>query len=124
MTMEERVKQMNDRAVDELVDAHKARKDEPLVLAVRFGTGEDDIHLLEVLSGFPGDDDDELLETEFEPSAQLRIVGKLHLVLASPAQVRSGLRRKAPLLEEVKKGKALHDDGSEIARDLKSASGL
>ena len=60
------------------VREHAARTDEPLILAVRY-TLEDptDIGLLEVLGDFPGSDEDEPLVTEFEPSANLRILGKL-----------------------------------------------
>lgn len=124
MTIEQRVKELNDKAVRELVDAHKERVDEPLVLAVRFDCEDSDIHLLEVLRGFPGDDDDELLVTEFEQSAQLRILGKLQLVLGSPAQILSGLHRSDALLLKVKGGVTLFEDSSQETRDLKRLLGL
>src|SRR5690606_14648780 len=81
---EDRIRELHDRAVHDLIEAHKQRTDEPLVLAIRFDLNDSqDVHLLEVLDGFPGGDDDELLVTDFEPSAQLRILGKLHLALGA-----------------------------------------
>ena len=125
MTTEERVKQLHDDAVRQLVESHRERTDEPLVLAVRYETGDPmDVHLLEVLEGFPGGDDDELLVSEFEPSAQLRILGKLHLVLGSPAQLEAAIRRGDPVLDAVKVGTVVHDDGGDVARHLKGALGL
>ena len=89
MHAEERIRVLHDRAVKELVEAHTTRKDEPLVLAVRYRRDDPgDVYLLEVLDGFPGGDDDDLLIAEFEPSPQLRILGKLHLALGSPGQPR------------------------------------
>lgn len=76
MSTEDRIRELHDRAVHDLIEAHKQRMDEPLVLAIRFDLNDtQDVHLLEVLDGFPGGDDDELLVTDFEPSAQLRILG-------------------------------------------------
>ncbi len=124
MTKDERLRELNDRAARELVNAHKTRQDEPLILAVRFNIDDFDIHLLEVLRDFPGDDDDELLVTEFEPSAQLRIPGKLRLVLASPGQFRSNLKRGDKLFDEVRNGESLYDDGSKEAVELKKSLGL
>jgi hypothetical protein len=125
MSTEDRVRQMHDRAVHELVAAHKQRADEPLVLAVRFNLADaQDIQLLEVLDGFPGGDDDELLHTEFEPSAQLRVLGKLHLTLGSPAQVESAVRRGGASVERFRNGVVVHDDGSQRAAELKRALGL
>lgn len=75
-SVEQRVKDLHDRAVQDLIAAHRQRTEEPLALAIRYGLDDpEDIHILEVLDGFPGPDDDELLITEFEPSAQLRILG-------------------------------------------------
>jgi hypothetical protein len=125
MSTEERVRQMHDRAGYDLVEAHKQRTDEPLVLAVRFDlTDTQDVHLLEVLDGFPGGEDDELLITEFEPSAQLRILGKLHLTLGSPAQLESAIHRGGASVERFQNGVVVHDDGSRRATDLKRALGL
>jgi len=89
-----RLEALVDQAVQRLVDAHAARTDEPLVVAVRFDRdATPDIHLLEVIEGFPGPDDDEMLETEFGPSPELRIMGALHLTLASPGQLRTAVAR-------------------------------
>jgi hypothetical protein len=125
MSIEDRVRQMHDRAVHDLVEAHKQRTDEPLVLAVRFDLADtQDIQLLEILDGFPGGDDDELLITEFEPSAQLRILGRLRLTLGSPAQVESAVRRGGASVERFRNGVVVHDDGSHRAAALKRALGL
>ena len=120
MTRDARVGELHDRAVAELVAAHKDRKDEPLVLAVRYRLDEPvDVYLLEVLAGFPGGDDDELLVTEFEPSAQLRILGKLQLALGSPAQLRSAVTRRDAIIADVARGAVVHDDGSSDATKLR-----
>jgi len=125
-TTEDRIKVLHDRAVAQLVEAHRERTDEPLILAVRYALDDpdDDIHLLEVLDGFPGGDGDELMETEFERSANLIILGKLHLVLGSPAQVRTAVERGDKIIAEVKSGKVVHTDSSKVAGDLKHALGL
>ncbi len=125
MTPEQRIRQLHEDAIEQLVAAHRQRTDEPLVLAVRYEVGDPmDVHLLEVIDGFPGGDDDELLVTEFEPSAQLRILGKLHLVLGSPAQLQAAIRRNHPLIAAVKTGSVVHDDGSDVAKQLKGELGL
>ena len=125
MTTEDRVRELHDKAVQELVDAHKRRADEPLVLAVRYGLDDpQDVHLLEVLRDFPGSDDDEVMVTEFEPSPQLRILGKLHLALASPAQIRSAAARQDAIIDLVKNGTLLFDDGSPEPRGLRRLLGL
>jgi hypothetical protein len=125
MSIEDRVKQMHENAVHDLVEAHKQRTDEPLVLAVRFDLADSqDIHLLEILDGFPGGDDDELLVTEFDPSAQLRILGKLHLTFGTPAQVESAVRRGGSTVERFRNGVVVYDDGSQRAVELKRALGL
>lgn len=121
MTTDDRIAQLHDRAVRDLIEAHKARQDEPLVLAVRYQPGEDtlDIGLLEVLQGFPGGDDDVLLPTDFEASAQLRIFGKLHLVLGSPAQVRAAIARNDAEIQPPRRGTVVYDNGSQDALLLK-----
>jgi hypothetical protein len=125
MPAEERIRTLHDRAVKELVEAHTTRKDEPLVLAVRYRKDDlDDVYLLEVLDGFPGGDDDELLVTEFEPSPQLRILGKLHLALGSPGQLRSALRRDDAVVIDVKRGAVVFDSQSADAVDLRRRLGL
>jgi S1-C subfamily serine protease len=80
--------------------------------------------LLEVLDRFPGADDDELLVTEFGPSANLLIVGDLHLALGSPAQVRSATKRRDPVSMAAKGGEVVFDDGSVQAAELKRELGL
>ena len=110
--------------MDELIRAHAARKDEPLVLAVRY-QGDDplDVYVLEALAGFPGGDDDELLITEFEPSAQLRILGKLHLALGSPAQVGAAVKRSDPIVAAIREGAVVFDAHPDAPR-LKALLGL
>ncbi len=125
MTTDERVRELHHRAVVELVEAHKHRTDEPLVLAVRYRLEEPvDVYLFEVLAGFPGGDDDELLTTQFDPSPQLRILGKLHLALGSPAQVRAAVARKDAIVAEVERGTVVHGDGSQDATELRKLLGL
>jgi hypothetical protein len=125
MTTDARVRELHDRAVAELVEAHKHRTDEPLVLAVRYRLGEQvDVYLLEVLAGFPGGDDDELLTTQFAPSAQLRILGNLHLALGSPAQLRAAVARGDAIIAEVAQGTVVHGDGSHDAAELRKLLGL
>ncbi|MBI4917950.1 MAG: hypothetical protein HY825_19085 [Acidobacteria bacterium] len=121
MTGDERIRELHDRAVTELVAAHARRTDEPLVLAVRY-SGRDpfDVHLLEVLADFPGADDDELLATEFEPSAQLRILGKLHLTLGSPSQLRAAAGRGDAIIADIRRGTVVFDDHSDEATGLKA----
>lgn len=115
------VRDLNEKAVRQLVDAHRQRTDEPLVLAVRYNLGDPNghIHLLEVLDQFPGADDDELLVTEFGPSANLLIVGDLHLALGSPAQVQSAAKRGDPIAMAARDGEVVFDDGSAKAADLR-----
>lgn len=125
MSLEERIREMHEGAVRELIAAHKSRNDEPLVLAVRYGLEQpQDIHLLEVLDGFPGGDDDELLVTSFESSARLRIVGELYLALCSPAQLKAAISRGDAETQKLRGGEVVYDDGSELAKDLKKALGL
>jgi hypothetical protein len=125
MTIEERVRELHGRAVRELIEAHRAIEDTPLVLAVRYGAGDaQDIHLLEALRGFPGGDDDEILVTEFEPSPGLRILGKLSLALGSPAQILAAAKRDDAVIVQAKGGEALFDDGSSEAAELRGVLGL
>lgn len=117
---EDRIHELHARAVTELVEAHKTRTDEPLVLAVRYRRDDPvDVYLLEVLRGFPGDEEDDLLTTEFEPSPQLRILGKLHLALGSPAQIKTAAARNDATVADARKGEVLFDDGSVDATELK-----
>jgi hypothetical protein len=125
MTLEARLQELHERAVAELIAAHQKRTDQPLLLAVRYQGGEVlDIYLLEVLGNFPGGDDDELFPMEFEPSAELRILGKLHLVLCSPAQLRTAAKRGDRIMDEFSKGVVLFDDGGRDATELKALLGL
>lgn len=88
-----RVAEYYEGAAQELVDAHAKLERSPLVLAVRYHlTGDLDLHLLEVIEDFPGTDEDLPLTTEFEPNERLRILGKLHLTLASPRQIEHAVR--------------------------------
>jgi len=117
--------QHNDRVIRRLVETHAARTDEPLVLAVRFRVEDSvDLHLLEVLEGFPGEADEPLFVTEFGPSAELVVLGKLQLVLASPAQLRSAIVRSDALVEELRRGTVLHRDLQRGAAELLRELGL
>ena len=120
------IRDLHEKAVRQLVAAHRQRTDEPLILAVRYELEDTtgDVHLLEVLDQFPGGDADELLVTEFGPSASLILVGKLHLVLGSPNQVRSALKRGDTILAAVHSGEVVFEDGSPVATSLRAALGL
>jgi hypothetical protein len=102
----EKFSRINAQALRRLISAHATRLDEPLVLAVRFRHSDRDVHLLEVLEGFPAVPGEEPFETEFAPSAELLLVGKLHLTLVSPAQLASLIDNNAALAE------ALRADGT------------
>ncbi|MDT8390161.1 MAG: hypothetical protein RRC34_06600 [Lentisphaeria bacterium] len=116
---------LNERAVKQLLEAHRQQEDQPLLLAVRFrGDVEEDIHLLEVLAGFPGDDDDELFVADFAPSASLVMLGKLYLVLASPGQIQAAVKRRDPLIDEIRGGKVVYSDGSQSAKAICKELGL
>lgn len=115
------VTQLHERAVANLVETHAQNADEPLLLAVRYRQNDPtDIYLLEVLGGFPGGDDDELFTTEFDPSANLRILGKLHLTLCSSAQLRAAHRRRDAIVEDIERGVVLHqsEEGAALAKEL------
>lgn len=120
------IRHLNAQAVRQLLAVHQKMQDEPLVLAVRYHLDDPEghIYLLEVLDRFPGADDDDLLVTEFAPSANLRIVGNLHLVLGSPAQLRSAAGRGDPIAMAAKSGEVVFDDGSAQAKDLKRDLGF
>ena len=116
---------LNERAVKQLLEAHRRQTEQPLLLAVRFRDDvEEDIHLLEVLANFPGDDDDELFVTDFSPSASLVMLGKLHLVLASPGQLRAAVKRRDPLIDEIRGGRVVHSDNSQTAKAICKELGL
>jgi len=88
-----RVAEYYEGAAQDLVDAHAKLERSPLVLAVRYHlAGDLDLYLLEVIENFPGTDEDLPLVTEFEPNERLRILGKLHLTLASPRQLEHAIR--------------------------------
>lgn len=118
----ERIQQMHEDSIAQLIEAHKRRTQEPLVLAIRYGLEHsDDVFLLEVLEGFPGGDDDELLTTEFGPSPNLLVLGTLHLALGSPAQVRHAVERGGELIDAIRRGKVLYSDGSPAAASVETA---
>lgn len=120
-----RIQQLHNRAVEQLIKAHRNRKDESLILAVRYNLEQDDIYLLEVLDQFPGQDDEELLETTFEPSANLVILGKLHLALGSPGQLRMAVASNSSIVQAIGSSATVaFDDGSARADELKRALGL
>jgi hypothetical protein len=123
--IEARVRELHERAVRELVEAHRKRQDHALILAIRYELEDPiDIGLFEVLRGFPGDDGEELLVTEFSPSAELVILGKLRLVLGSPAQVRAAIERHDPELERVRRGRVVWSEKSKKAKFLRQALGI
>ncbi|GEM_PF-4140436 len=124
MTAKDKIEQLNRNAASELIDAHKNRADEPLILAVRYNLKDTDLYIFEVIGGFPGDDDDPLFETEYEPSPQLRVVGKLHLLLGSPRQLETELGRGKALAKRLKGGVVLFSDGSEDALRFAKMLGL
>lgn len=116
---------LNDRAVRQLLEAHRQRTDQPLILAVRFaGERPEDIHLLEVLGSFPGEDEEELFVTDFAPSANLVMLGKLCLALASPGQIRAAIKRRDPLVGAIGRGAVVHSDGSKTAKAIRKELGL
>jgi len=125
MNVEPRIRDLHDRAVRQLVEAHRQRTNEPLLLAIRYKLDDpSDIHLLEVLDRFPGGDDDELLETEFDPSANLIMVGKLHLILGSPAQVQCAIQRGDPITEAARNGQVEFDNHGSEATGIRKTLGL
>lgn len=124
ITAEQRIRELHDRAVAELVRAHEGRTDEPLLLAVRYRMDDPlDVYLFEVLAGFPGGDEDEVLTSEFAPSAQLRILGKLHLALCSPAQLRAAMARGDSIVDELRGGSVVFEGIGE-GGELRAALGL
>jgi hypothetical protein len=124
VSTEARIEELHTRAVKELVNVHAKKTDEPLVLAVRYPGAEPlDVYLFEALDGFPGGEEDELLSTEFEPSAQLRILGKLHLVLGSPDQLESAAKRGDAIVADLRKGMVVFDTHAR-APELKKLLGL
>lgn len=118
----DRIVALHDRAVRKLVDAHVKSSEEPLLLAVRYRVDDpNDIYLLEVLDGFPGEDDEPPFETEFERTPDLIIQGKLHLALVSPAQLRAAMVRRDALVDEIKRdGRVEYQsyDASELVKEL------
>ena len=122
MQMSSIINDLNEKAVRQLVTAHRRLTDEPLVLAIRynFADPKGDIYLLEVLDKFPGEDDEDLLITQFGPSPSLRIVGDIHLVLGSPAQVQTTAKRHDSIVMSASRdGEVVFEDGSEQANELK-----
>jgi hypothetical protein len=99
----DRTAELHDRAVRRLLAAHAANAEEPLVLAVRYHLPDRDIHLLEVIDGFPGPPDEPPLRADFAASPDLRILGTVHLVLLGPEQLRAAVTRGDTLIEEVRR---------------------
>ncbi|WP_438008378.1 hypothetical protein WME89_06545 [Sorangium sp. So ce321] len=117
------IAKINEQALRRLIAAHATRFDEPLVLAVRYKHDDRDMHLLEVLEGFPGEPGEAPFETEFVSSPELLLVGKLHLTLVSPAELISLVENDAEI------AKCLRADGTveyytSSARPLIEALGL
>ncbi|MBN1612768.1 MAG: hypothetical protein JW940_39465 [Polyangiaceae bacterium] len=121
----DRIRELNERAVRLLIEEHAARTDEPLILAVQYALDDPtNIGLLEVLDDFPGGDDDDLLITEFEPSASLRILGKLRLALASPGQLQSAAQRGDSELERARTGVVVYESSDPRVASLRATLGL
>jgi len=113
---------MHEGSIEQLIEAHKRRTDEPLVLAIRYELEHpDDVFLLEVLEDFPGGDEDELLTTEFGPSPSLLVLGTLHMMLGSPAQLLNAVQRDDELRAKIRRGKLLWSDESATAKRLRTA---
>jgi hypothetical protein len=110
MALDPRTVALQERAVQKLVDAHATRRDERLVLALRFQHEDRDVHLLEILDGWPGGDDDPLSPMEFAPTADLLFPGMIQLLIGSPAQIRAALARGDDVLGPVRL------DGSVVVR--------
>ena len=78
--------------INELVEEHRALRDQPLVLAMLFDSGKDprNLYLLEVISNFGLNEvspDRELFEVSFPFPGMLSPDGKdLHLVLTNPTE--------------------------------------
>lgn len=118
MASKEAYEELNRRAAKRLVKAHQELDDDHLVLAIRYNHDDEDLYLFEVLQNFPGDDDDEPFETEYKRSPDLLIIGSLHLMLASPAQLRTAVEKNAPIVDKLKNGEVIGNDGSQEAKDL------
>ena len=117
----ERIQRMHEGSIEQLIEAHKRRTDEPLVLAIRYELEQPDLFLLEVLDDFPGGDDDELLTTDFGPSPNLLVLGTLHMTLGSPAQVLNAVQRDDELKARIARGKVLWSNESTAAKQLQMA---
>ena len=102
MTQDPRTVALQERAVQKLVEAHATRRDERLVLAVRFQHDDQDVHVLELLDGWPGEADDALLPMDFAPTSDLLFPGTIHLLLGSPAQLRAALARRDDVLDPIR----------------------
>lgn len=125
MTLEDRIQALKNRAVTSLVEAHRVRADEPLLLAVRFEIDDPlGVGLFEVVDGFPGDDDDGLLSTDYEPSARLRLAGPLRLVLGSPGQVLGAVARNDDAIRALRQPSVVFEAGSDDGRRVREALGL
>lgn len=103
------VEDLYKKTVSELVDAHAKLKRTPLVLAVRYRHKGLDVHLLEVIEGFPGADEDPPFTTELGPNERFLILGKLYLTLSSPAQLQHAIKlsTKRSALTPVRSAKKL-----------------
>jgi hypothetical protein len=85
--------QIYEKTVKRLVEEHKKLKDEPLELAVRLKAARaTDIEILEVIGRFPGESTDPPFQSEFPPSAMVRVLGTLILQLCSPAQFENAIK--------------------------------
>lgn len=101
---------LNSRAVVRLVEAHAARFNPPLLLAVRFDLDSPDVHLLEVFDGLPdppredkGYEPGGPPEFEFAPSADLLMAGRLRLALASPKWMEKALLHNPPIIQQLRR---------------------
>lgn len=114
---------INDRAVRRLVNAHVNGHAEPLLLAIRYNLESPNVHLLEVLDGFPGEPSEEPFKTEFPPSAELQLLGKLNLTLVNRDQfLRAVGSKKSSLGRALPSGRLEYV--SSDAQDLAAKVGL
>jgi hypothetical protein len=112
--------------VRSVVEEHARRTNEPLVLAVWYRRRDPlDLHLLEVIEGSAGGDEDPLLTTAFRPTAGLAIQGKLRLTRASPAQLRAAIARGDEVVRALRHdGDLLHPSASEQPPAAELLAGL
>jgi len=91
-----------------LTEQHRELEDEPLHLAIAFQPtpprDQQDVYLLEVIGGWGEDNPDkELFETTFEPNGRLQtgFDQRLHLILTTPAELKTAMEEHWASAEEI-----------------------